>query len=109
MTACKWCYAVTVLSFRILINAVSMTTRQMQLSDYFHKTYARATEYLFNLFHLVISFKIPEIKYILEQICQKCNCKSVQSASRLLKVCLASRISVAIIRTAIRAAARLKI
>ena len=100
----KWLHTSGVLqliSSRILINAVSMTTHQMQLSDYCHKTYARATEYLFNLFHLVISFKIPGIKHILEQICQKWKCESIQSASCWLKVCLTLFISVVIIRTAI--------
>ena len=58
-------------------------------------------EYLFNLFHLVVSFKIPGIKYILEQICQKWKYESIQSASRRLKVCLTLFISVVIIRTAI--------
>ena len=41
------------------------------------------------------------IKYILEHICHKCKCESIQSASRWLKVCLALFISFFTVRTAI--------
>ena len=84
--------SVFLITSRISINAVSMTTCQMQPSDYKNMR-ERLPEYLFNLFDLVISFKIPGIKYILEQICQKWKCESIQSASRRLKLCLTLFIS----------------
>ena len=89
----------------ILINECSFyDNAPMQPSDWHsQKTYmyARATGYSINLFHLVTSFKIPEIKYILEEICQKWKCESIQSASRQLKVCLTLFIYFVIIRTTI--------